>query len=435
MSSVKIVYSELKDAWLAADKAASYCEDYAAEVKRRVTKKIAAFSGTGSSYTSSAAGYAAAKIRELDNKTTKLRSYSGRLKDLYNEAKDTDQSVKTYLKLEGRDFRDSHDMHVSMIAELFVNFFISASNSNPVAKWLKDMRRKGMEWREACWAFIKYWYHCDGGKYIVKALASVVVVVLAVAAAIAALPVLISAIAAGAIGGIIVAVAGLVGAIIAAADALIDCVYNFKAFSTFQSDPAWAARYDSFNSLSGWLEKYRFTDGFLWFSASEMNAGSYWASKAVAVVKTVCAVINFCNMVKNTANFIKGYKAGANWLKTKNAYHALKKSRASRDSKALTWTEMKYMFRAFKVDYGTVTDAAKLNQFKNYVQTYDSFAKGLKAFTDGTKTLKKISKFVIKFDEKGVAKAALDFFKGETTFTKEIINDAKDVVSGIKAVA
>ena len=429
MGSVKIVYSELKDAWQAADKAADYCEDYAAEIKRKVTKKIDAFSGTDSSYTSSAAGYADAKIRELDTKATKLRNYSNRLENLYNEAKDTDRSVKNYLKLEGRDFRDSHDMHVSRITELFVSFFVSTSNSNPVSKWIKDMRRKSSEWWDARWEDIKYWYHCDGGKYVVKIVISAVLVVLAVVAVIAAWPVLVSAIAAGAIGSIIIAAAGVVGAVIAATDAIIDCIYNIKAFTFFKTDPAWAMRYDSFNSLSGWLEKNRFTSGFLWFSASELNAGSYLAAKVVTVTKAVCAAINLYSLGKNTVNFIKGYKAGTNWLKWKSSYNAVRNSNAS------TRTKMKFMFRALKVDYGTITDAATLNQFQKYLETYDSFAKTLKGFTDATKGLKTIGKFVIKLDEKGGVKAVVDYFKGETTYTKEIIDGVNDIWDGIKAIA
>lgn len=428
MGTVKIIYSELKDAWQAADKAAEYCDDYAAEIRRKVTKKIDAFSGNDSGYTSSAAGYATAKIRELGNKAVKLRDYSNRVENLYNEAKDTDRSVKNYLRLEGRDFRDSHDMHVSKIAELFVNFFISRSNANPISKWIKDSRRKSAEWWRDFWAQTKYWYHFKKGKYIIKAIASALLVVLAVAAVIAAWPVLVSAIAAGAIGGIIVAAAGLIGAVIAAADALIDCIYNIKACSTFAEDPAWAARYDSFNSLSGWFEKYRFQDGLLWFSASELNAGSYVASKVVAITQAACAVINLCNMAKNTINFVKGYKAGNNWLRMKNAINVAKNSEAS------TGTKIKYLFSAFKVDYGTVTGAAKANPFKNYVERYNKFSKSLKAFTDAMKPVKTVGKFIIKADEKGLVTAVYDLFKGKTTFVKEISSGYGDIQGGFGAL-
>lgn len=414
MGSIKIVYSELKDAWKAADKAADYCEDYAAEIRRKVTNKINSFSGTDSNYTNSAAGYAAAKIRELDSKATKLRSYSNRLENLYNEAKDTDRSVKSYLKLEGRDFRDSHDMHVSRIAELFVNFFVTMSNSNPVSKWLKDMHRRADEWRDALWEDIKYWYHCDGGKYWVKIAAAFALTLLAIMAAVAAWPVMIAALS-GTLWAALVGIAGFVGAVIAAFDAYVDLMGNIAALAMFKNDPAWAARYDSYNSLAGWLEKHRFDSRW-------MNKFSMIAATAVNITKSVCAVMNIANLIKNTANFIKGYKAGTNWLKWKSSYHAATKSDAS------VWTKMKFMFRAIKVDYGTVTDAATLNQFQKYLETYDSFCKTLKGFTDATKGLKTFSKFIIKWDEKGLPKATVDYFKGKTTYIKEIDSNVNDII-------
>jgi uncharacterized protein YukE len=420
MSSVRIDYDELKDAWKAADKAASGCESYAKEITKKVTNKIDSFTGGSNSYTSNAASYASGKVRELNNKANTYRSLSSQLQTLHTEAKNTDKDVKGYLRLAGRAFRDSHNMHVSRVTEMFVDFFISVSNVNPVSQWIKDSFRSAGEWLDDAWHDVKYWYNCEGGKYVIKIVAAVVIAVVAVVALIAAWPVMVAAIAAGAVWASIAAVAGVIGAAIGLADAIVDLVYNITALSTFGSDPAWAARYDSYDSLAGWLKKNR-------FESSWVNKWSYTASTIVSVVKVSCAVINIINMAKNSIKFIKGLKSGTNWLKTKGVLNVLKRSDAS------MWTKAKYLVKSLSVDYKTVTSATKLNQFKQYLESTDSFCKTLKGFTDATKGLKTLSKFVINLDEKGGIKAVTDYFKGKTTYIKELNSDWKSLTKTIES--
>ena len=424
MSSVKIVYSELKDSWKAADKAASYCESYANEIRKKVTNKISDFKGGGNGYTSNAASYASAKITALTTKASALRTYSGSLQTCYNEAKNTDRDVKNYLKLEGRDFRDSHDMHVNPVLELFVGFFITIANENPVFKWIKDSFRAAGDWLSETWQDIKYWYKCEGGKYVIKIIAAVVLLIAAVVVAVLAWPVMIAALSAGAIWASIVAVASFVGAVIAIADALIDLEYNIVALATFGSDPAWAARYDSFSSLAEWLKSNR-------FSSSLMNKWSYTLSTVVKVTKAVCAVIKFIDLGINVIKNIGAFKNGQLWSKVKSAYKAMQKSNAG------TWAKIKYMTKSVFTDYKQIaeTNATMYSRLKAYYNSADYVGKTLKGFSDATKTLKTISKFVINLDEKGAIKAIYDFGKGKTTYFKEIEGVYKDIKGAAEPVS
>lgn len=410
MSTVKIVYGDLDDARKAANKAADYCSDYAKELKKKVTNKIGSFKGGSSSYTSSAAGYANKKISELNSKESKLRTFSGKLNTLAKEAKQTDKDVKSYLKAEGRDFRDSHGMHVNRVTELFVGFCVSASNSNGFTKWVKDGFHDMGEWMDEKWEDVKYWYKCEGGKYVVKIIAGAVVAVLAVVAAVAAWPVMVAALSAGAIWGSIVAVAGFVGAVIAAADALVDVSYNIVAATQFASDPAWAARYDSFNSVSTWLDKNRFSSGLV-------NKLSYIGSKVISGIQTVCAVINIAEFGRNAKQLVFEVKTGQ-----KNFVFLDRLKTIKYRENASAWTKIKMLGSALKLDLKTLKTALSVNVYKDAFEKYTNLGKTLKSFSDATKPLKVISKTVLKMDENGLIKSIHDAWKGDHPINKTIKN-------------
>ena len=309
MATLTLNYSDIKAAYNASDKAAKKCESYANEISKKITKKIDDLERGSSAQTSYAKSYAKKKISELNRQAGVYSSYATRLDDFLNGssgAKSIDKKVSDYIKADSKTFREKHNMKTNAVTEFFTWLSTTILNKTDFGKWLKNAFTSIKNWLHDVGDALEYWYRCGGGKFVLKIVGGIILLVVAVVALIVAWPIMVGAFSALAAGftmaaawTALVATATFVGAIIGVVNAVVDTTFNVKALQTNGSDPAWAKRYDSYSSASEYLNKNRFGNN-KW-----LNKNSYSWATAIEVTELTCALINIADMAKNGINFLR----------------------------------------------------------------------------------------------------------------------------------
>lgn len=423
MAEIVLDYSEIKDSSRAAQKVADQCEDYADDLKRKVTKKLGDLKRGGSGNTNSATSYMNAKINELNKKATAFSNFSDDLDNFLNDsagAKETDKKAAKEIKSYSKIFLDNHGMSVGPITDFFMMLSNTFYNSTEFGQWLKKMNNAWDDFWADAGRDLKYWYQCQGGKHKIRAWASIALTVVAVAALIVAggafvtaMAALFSAISASAVTlgvawSALAATAGVVSAVIGVFDAVVNNVYSFRAAS--EDDPAWAKRYDDINSYSDALKKVRFKDGFM------NKLTSDW-SKLIKGVEIVCNVINIVDMASKGIKFFKNFKDTSAVWKNKGKVKFFKEVNGK---KTFNKTAVKYTWMNIKRDYGAFKDAFTKNIFEDYAKANYKIVE----FADGKiiKAIKGTEKWTTglqsDIEKDGVAKTARDRAIDETTIIK-----------------
>lgn len=433
MAEIVLDYSEIKDSSRAAQKVADQCEDYANDLKRKVTKKLGDLKRGSSGNTSAATSYMNAKISELNKKATAFSRFSDDLDNFLNDsagAKETDKKAAKEIKSYSKIFLKNNGMNVGPITDFFMMLSNTFYNSTEFGQWLKKMNNAWDDfWADAA-KDLKYWYQCNGGKQILQAVAAVVLTVVAVAAcvvavgaAVAAIGALGAAIAAGAVTGGIIwgavsATAAAIGAVIGVADALTNTYFSFKA--AVEDDPAWAKRYGDMDSASDALEKVRFESGF-------MNKLSSGAAKVVKGVEIVCNIINIVDLANKGLKFAKNFKNTSAVWKNKGK---IKFFKVVDGKKTLNKTAVKYTWMNIKKDYGAFKDAFSKNIFEDYAKSNYKIVDFFD--NDAFETMEKVEEWTTgiqsDIEKDGIVKTTVEKIKGETT----IINYGSDVVDTTK---
>lgn len=295
MSEFSVTYSDLEAAGRYAGQAASRSRDYGHELSNKVISRLNSLEGGSSGYTGNADYFARQKIRQLDEKADRYEAYSRKIGNFIETAKRTDAQVSSYLAKESCEFRKSQGMRVNPVEDFFTYLFVKTMNQSDIARWFKGVLTDVGCWIEKAWDSVKYWYKCEGGKYIVNAVISFV------ALAVAAIAVGIAVIAfLGAVGvwATIVAAASLIGAAIALVDRFTALTGDIRAAMTNDENPAWAKRYDSINSSADYFEKVRTGNKFI-------DRLTYKISGAIQITTMVCALINITDFVKGFSQMVK----------------------------------------------------------------------------------------------------------------------------------
>ena len=134
-----------------------------------------------------------------------------------------------------------------------LNWLVGIKNKLPFLEVLENILSAIDTFLESGMDAIKYWYYCEGGKYIVEFVGAIALAVLAVAIFILTLP------ASG-----FIAICGAIGAGIAAVNTITNMATSFRAAYTAGSgDPTWARIYSKQNKLSDVIRGTNFNNGIL----------------------------------------------------------------------------------------------------------------------------------------------------------------------------
>lgn len=297
MATIAIKYGELKSAARNAGQVSQKLTTYANSINNTVLNKLNSYSGDRTGNISTAVSNARNKNRQLEEDSKRYSAYSGALKNLEEDCKNTDKRVADRVKNLTGTFKASHGIKTNAILDGFSRFMTSIANSNPVFRWIGnnivDRAKEGWGYLKDS---IKEWYHYKGGKQLIKGLADSFI---GIAAAIAGI---ILAIPTAPITGIAAAVAAVVGVVVA-------CVGGAIAITNGITNMAneiggYVARQNGNASLGYRLSHLdSYTDTLRTFSDDK---GVHRFANIVDGVEFVCEVIDF---IKNAGTLVKkGYK-------------------------------------------------------------------------------------------------------------------------------
>lgn len=424
MAEIVLDYSEIKDSSRAAQKVADQCEDFASDLKRKVTKKLGDLKRGSSGNTSAATSYMNAKINELNKKATAFSNFSDDLDNFLNDsagAKETDKKAAKEIKSYSKIFLKNNDMYVGPITDFFMMLSNTFYNSTEFGQWLKKMNNAWDDfWADAA-RDIEYWYKCQGGKHVVGVIVAVALAAVAVVAIFSAWPAFVMAasafVTAASSGGLMAAIfstagytlltttAGLVSAVVGIGNGLTDVFYSCKAAAA--DDPAWAKRYSDIDDMATGLKKHRFESGFL-------NNLSMKASFAISVVERVCEAIDLFNTAKQGVEFFKLNKNNltSSWKEMNFREVVDGKKKFTKDS-------FKSGLEAVKSNYKSVLkplgEAATKNSIKDAILDGNEKLKKADKVADITG---KIFKGVKDYQDGGFGKMAWGRAKDETKYVK-----------------
>lgn len=250
MGTVAISYSSIKDASREAKTVARKLDDYADELVRSVYNKLNRYKGEWTGNISSASTSINNKVNELRTAAGEYETYATDLKDLREDCKETDKTVKSRISSLTASFKEDHGIRNSKV-EYAINYLLtSAGNSSAAGRWLgegKDWIDGGIDYVRQS---IKDWFNYEGGKQFLKGIGEALLgAVIAIAGIVGGIAVLLGG---PGVWAAIAAIAGIVGGIIGLANASANITCEcFALHDTWASnDPATGRRTSKLDSLS-----------------------------------------------------------------------------------------------------------------------------------------------------------------------------------------
>ncbi len=410
MSELKIDYGDLASAARAARSAASSCRSYQSALERKVSGKLDNLEKGHSGYTSNASYLARQKMSQLSRKAERYDRYSQKLEDFSDKASTTDANVARSMRADAQNFRKRNDMEVGAVEAFFTWLSTTIINSNDFARWLKDAFTDLGNFLDDAWDAVKYWYNCEGGKYIVNAIISTVLVaVAAVVLVCVAWPALLAA---SGFWALTVALAGFIGAAITLVDRFVALTNDVRAYLTHGEDPAWAQRYDNMNSTVEWLQKENFDSSFI-------DRLSYKLADAINVVSAVCAAINLADI---GVTFSRLFKDPA-WI---NKWNRIKSGpRRNIFQKASTKTGRQTIRRMIN-QYKKTTTSAQLEKLAK--------TKKMKNIKKYTEAIDKWGGYVYKYTSKGPGETISEMVKDHTYRKSSAIKNMESIMEKLRNI-
>ncbi|MCL1853729.1 MAG: hypothetical protein FWF88_11985, partial [Peptococcaceae bacterium] len=155
-------------------------------------------------------------------------------------------------------------------------------NSNRLFQFLGDCLAVQMQvWADWRAAYLN-WYHCGGGKEIIKIVGAVLVVIAAIAILVMSFPV----------SGIFALIA-VIGAAMFVIDSLFKLYHSGKALEEYnKGDPAWAQVYGRREGMSDFLTKTNFNNAA--YNRASMTIAKVWTGG-----QRICGVVGCVRFVGN----------------------------------------------------------------------------------------------------------------------------------------
>lgn len=409
---ISLDYSAMQEAYIKANRAADQCESYANRIDSKVTQKVSSLRMGNNSNTSQANYFARAKIDSLNHKRNRYRQFAAKVESAKRFAGETDAAVSSYISRASKDFRASHDMKVGVIAEFFAWASTTLLNSTSFGRFLNQMFKKAGALIDGAKRIFKNWYELNGGKYIIKTVLAVIGTVLAVAFLIfVAWPALLTAFAAISAAGLagltgamiwtlVTAAATFVTAVVAVANGVVKSGSNLAAALSFEDDPGWAKRYNSYTSLSEYLRKNNFNLPF-------MNKISGIAANVIDGVTIVADIINIKELIHNGVNVVRYLKDGG-MAKVFNKVHF------KSPSGKVTFGTIKHGVKNVIRNAGEFKKLVMKTNYSRIQMPYDNKLK-MNQFYKALKKGEKILKTIEKMGDKGIYEPIKDKIKVKIT--------------------
>ncbi len=323
MGVLKIDYSALSGTIKCAESASKEAESYAKGLDKKVCKRISNLEGGGSENVNNADYFVKKKIEALNEKAGKLKNFAEKLNTFCDNVKETDKNVGDKFSDLYNQFKKDNGLKINAVTEFFSYIGTRVLNSTDFGRWLNNMSRSVGDFFNDIWGEIKYWYKCEGGKYVVDIVLSVAAICLAVITICTA-------------GVGFFAVVAIIGAVITIVNALNDIGTSAMALYYNNEDPAWANRYGKMDNLSDTLRK-RVDSRYADFAANVLDATKAFcdivgflklgndvlkASKYTTAFKNLFGDKNsglgkaFLSDAKNKENYVTTFKSFQNGLKT-----------------------------------------------------------------------------------------------------------------------
>ena len=265
-------------------------KEYSEKLESKIITGIDRVAGPSSGYLTSASDSVRDKINALKLKSDAFYHFADQITNLLEVAEQIDQEVADAIAAQREYFLDHHEaLRIDDWKAKLLGLIVDIKNSIPLLDTIADILDGLNAVFEALEDSIKHWYECEGGKYIVRAVGSVVVAAVSVALFVAAFPV----------SGFF-AVCGAIGAGIAAINGITNVATSFRAAdAAIDGDPAWAVIYGKQDKLSDVLRQTNFGSGG-WNALSNLGAG------ALDTTETICDVVGFAEIGKNAIKLFKG---------------------------------------------------------------------------------------------------------------------------------
>jgi len=279
MGVLKINYSELAGAIKNAEKAAKEADSYAEGLEKKVCKKIADLEGGSSGNVNNADYFVKKKIGVLKAKSEKLKNFAGKLSTFEENCKEADKDVGAKFSALYSQFKKDNGFKISIVSEFFCYLGTKILNSTEFGKWLNNTIRSINDFFNDIWGEIKYWYKCEGGKYVVDIVLSVAAIALAVVTIITA-------------GAGFFAIFTIIEAIISIVNAINNICTSAAALHYNDEDPAWANRYGEMDKLSDTLRK------------TVNSRVADWTADVLDITETFCDIVDkVSDLPENIADY------------------------------------------------------------------------------------------------------------------------------------
>ena len=285
MSVLVLNYSELSSSIKNANKAADQARDYGDTIKKTICKKISSLPGGSTNNTSNADWFAQKKMAALAEKADRLDTFASKLSSFASNVEDTDTYVYHRFQSLSSEFKRQNDMKVNPVTEFFVTLVTGVVNASDFCRWVKDTYNKITDFHNSISDAIKYWYQCEGGKYVVE-------IGLSVLAIVASIVVIATA------GVGFLAVVAMIGASIAVFNKLANIYTANRAYLENKSDPAWAKRHGDMDTVSDLMNSY-VTDN------NTINKTLYFTGDVIDATKAVCDIVGILNLGNKIAQSSK----------------------------------------------------------------------------------------------------------------------------------
>jgi len=413
MSVLELDYSDMSDIVDAANGLASKAEEYAEKLTQRFSKKIDDVTGGMNGHLSSANYYVNAKIKDLNAKQSKYKSFASKVEKLATVAKDMDKKVaKTITDNKERFLEVNKHLKVSDIKAWFIEKWVSFKNLNPIFEKIGNIIDEIDTGIDELKSGLKEFYRYGGGKEICEIIKAVATLAFSIAILVCAIlfpP-------AGAAS--LVIIAGLVSKSIDVLDSAVTVKTSIMAFQQKRNgNPAMAKYIGDQESTSDFLRKNNFHNKFF-------NKASNVVASVLDETKAEADAIDLFGSIKGFASESKLIGAIKD---QKGKYNGLNKFK--KNYKAVTEGFKDYKNTHISTSYvkNIIKDNLNLKEMYKETESRKDFFEILKDGTELTidglqsefdeqdiaeKVAKRVSQTAgLTVDSKDVAKEYIDMFK------------------------
>lgn len=275
MSDFVLHYDILEGIAKSSNSLGRQADEYANSLTSRIANAITSVTGSSSGYLEDASYYVNEKVGQLQKKAQEFFDFAEQVTMLAETATRVDEEVQKLLAENQEEFLSHHEsLRIEEWKVDILNWLVGIKNKLPFLEVLGNILSAIDTILESFSDTIKYWYHCEGGKYILEFIGGIALAALAVAIFVFTFP------ASG-----FMAICGVIGAGIAAVNAITNVATSFRAaYTACNGDPTWARIYSKQDTLSQVIRETNFNNRTL-------NGLSYLGADLLDTTEVFCSIV------------------------------------------------------------------------------------------------------------------------------------------------